>query len=73
MSETQDEWEEPEVCADCGAEIWPVDARAFAVGPDVYLCFECAERRGGVYDADKDRWTVPPDASRIADERRPHL
>jgi hypothetical protein len=60
-------------CVECGAELRPEVDRAFACSPDTYLCFECAERRGGVYDADEDRWTVAPDVSGIVDERRPHL
>ncbi len=65
-------WEETSSCIDCGAELWPDRDRAFPSGPETYLCFDCAERRGGVYDADEDRWTVPPDATGLPDERRPH-
>ncbi|MBX3189205.1 MAG: hypothetical protein KF819_19435 [Labilithrix sp.] len=72
MNRDVDEWIEPTACFDCGAELWPDIDRAFASGPDVVLCFACAERRGGVYDADEDRWLVAPDMSGIADERRPH-
>lgn len=72
MTQNSDEWAEASTCDDCGAELWPDVDRAFASGPDTYLCFECAERRGGVYDADEDRWTVAPDVSGMADERRPH-
>lgn len=73
MTQNVDEWTEASACIECGAELWPDVDRVFATGPDTYLCFECAERRGGVYDADEDRWTVAPDVSGIADERRPHL
>lgn len=59
-------------CIGCGAELWPDVDRAFATGPDTFLCFECAEQRGGVYDADEDSWTRPPDVSGLVDERRPH-
>jgi hypothetical protein len=47
--------------------------RAFACSPDTYLWFACAAARGGLYDAEEDRWIVPPDASGLDDERRPHL
>jgi hypothetical protein len=67
-----DETEEPTACLQCGAELWPEVDRAFPVGPDAYLCFECAERRGGVYDADEDRWVVAPTVAGLGDERRPH-
>jgi hypothetical protein len=59
-------------CFDCGARIDPALDRAFAMSTDAFLCFECARRRGGVYDSDADRWIVPPDVSDEADERRPH-
>ncbi len=72
MTQNADDWADALTCSDCGAELWPDVDRAFASGPNIYLCFECAERRGGVYDSDEDRWTVAPDVSGIADERRPH-
>jgi hypothetical protein len=64
--------DDSETCAGCGVELWPAVDRAFASGDSVYLCFECAEHRGGVYDEDEDRWTVAPDVSELGDERRPH-
>lgn len=72
MAEDTQDSNEASACVDCGEELWPDVGRAFACGPDTYLCFECAERRGGVYEADEDRWTVPPDVSELPDERRPH-
>jgi len=68
----ESEWPEVTTCLGCGAEVSPAIDRAFACSPDGYLCFECAEARGGVYDTDEDRWVVAPDASGLADERRPH-
>jgi hypothetical protein len=69
----RDDWvEEQTTCLECGEAIWPEKDRAFAASPESYLCFECAERRGGVYDAQQDRWTTPPDVTDLADERRPH-
>ncbi|MGZ5967874.1 MAG: phosphoribosyltransferase family protein [Polyangiales bacterium] len=59
----QDEGEEMVECIDCGATISPRADRAFAVSSDTYLCFDCAVRRGGVYEADQDRWTTAPDVS----------
>ena len=75
MANTQEanDWEEVSRCAACGDEIWPDVERAFAYAPDAYLCFACAELRGGVYDSDEDRWTSAPDVSDLADERRPHV
>jgi hypothetical protein len=66
----QDEWGETTRCCDCGAEIWPEADRAFPCSPETYVCFACAERRGGAYDADEDRWVVAPDVAGLFDERR---
>jgi hypothetical protein len=71
MGRDIDEQADVSMCIDCGATIWMDGDRSFASGPDVYLCFECAERRGGVYDEAEDRWAVPPDVSGLPDERRP--
>lgn len=49
-------------CAECGAEIAPARDRAYALARDVFLCFECALRRGGSYDEQTDRWLTPPEA-----------
>jgi hypothetical protein len=66
----QDEWAEPTMCGECGAEIWPEVDRAFPCSAETYVCFACAERRGGAYDVREDRWVVPPDVSGLFDERR---
>ncbi len=68
----QQEWEEMVPCADCGATISPNHDRAFAVSDELFLCFGCAERRGGTYDEGRDCWTVAPDVADEPDERRPH-
>ena len=60
-------------CWACGASIAPEIDRAFAISDDAYLCFECAVRRGGVFDDEEDRWTIPPIVLDLPDERRPHL
>ncbi len=46
--------------------------RVYAYGPSGLLCHACARRRGGVYDAERERWTVEPDLTDLPDERRPH-
>ncbi len=66
------EYDELVDCCDCGATVAPGPDRAFAVSDDVFLCFDCAFRRGGVYDGQKERWAVAPSVSGLADERRPH-
>jgi len=68
----ESEWTETTTCLGCGAQLSPAVDRAFACSPEGYLCFACAEARGGVYDADEDRWVVAPDTSGLEDERRPH-
>jgi hypothetical protein len=72
MNPRQPTIDDASFCIGCGAEMWPALDRAFACGPDAFLCFECAERRGGVYEADEDRWTEAPDVADLPDERRPH-
>jgi len=47
-------------CVVCGAEIAPATDRAYAAGPDSFLCFHCAHKRGGTYDEVHDRWDNPP-------------
>lgn len=59
-------------CLDCGATMAPGPDRAFALSAETFLCFACAQRRGGVYDAAPDRWTRAPDVADEPDERRPH-
>jgi hypothetical protein len=60
-------------CIDCGATIAPDRDRAFAITEDLYLCFDCALRRGGAWDEREDRWMRPPELSGVTDERRPHV
>lgn len=56
----REEMEDLVACADCGAQISRAAERGFAFGEAEVLCFACAERRGGRYDAEEDRWTRPP-------------
>lgn len=63
---------EQEYCLDCGVEIFPSEDRSFAFGPDELMCFDCAVKRGGVYDPEEDRWIVTPETIGLPDERRPH-
>ena len=55
-------------------EIHPDDARisvterGFSFGLRNLLCFDCAVRRGGRYDAERDTWTESPDVAGLADE-----
>jgi hypothetical protein len=66
----REEFESLANCADCGAEIDPATDEAFAFGETGFLCLECGLRRGGIYDAEEDRWTKAPDVSDLPDERR---
>lgn len=49
-------------CADCG-ELVSDEAPHFELGgeTELVLCFECAVRRGGQYDASRDEWVKFPD------------
>jgi len=59
-----------EVCASCGLPITLGAETTYAFGPSSILCPACATRRGGVYDAERDRWVVEPDVADLPDERR---
>jgi len=48
-------------CASCGDEITPGIDRGFAASGDRVLCYDCAERRGGVWDETRGIWTREPD------------
>jgi hypothetical protein len=48
-------------CVDCGAEISAAMDRSYASGGIGVLCWECAVRRGGSYDAERDEWSVSPE------------
>ena len=61
----REELEDQVSCADCGAQISRGGERGFAFGESGVLCFACAERRGGRYDSDEDRWTRPPSLAGI--------
>ncbi len=67
------ERDETAVCVDCNEGLWPEIDRSFPIGEELYLCYDCSERRGGVYDAKQDRWSTAPDLSGLVDERRPHV
>lgn len=56
----RDEEVDLSTCADCGATIRAEVQEGFSFGTRGVLCFECAARRGGSYDAQQDRWTVDP-------------
>lgn len=66
------EWSELVDCCDCHAPVAPKTDRVFALDADVFLCFGCAIRRGGIYDEDQERWVVTPDVADVPDERRAH-
>lgn len=59
----REEYEGQSACADCGAVISIATDRGFSFGAQGVLCWECAIRRGGSYDANEDRWTEPPDVA----------
>ena len=66
--EPQEERDEEQTlpCADCGAGTVVAD-RTYEFGSEQLLCWQCAERRGGRYDAHQERWSQEPE---IADLRR---
>jgi hypothetical protein len=64
----REEWEREETCGSCGAAISPDSERGYAFGLSGLLCWTCAIRRGGRYDAELERWVGPPDVSDLPDE-----
>ena len=52
-------------CTDCGALIDPDGARSFTFGEQGVLCWSCAIRRGGSYDAKRERWTTKPSTANL--------
>jgi hypothetical protein len=56
----REEEEESAACADCGTVLNLDGARSFAFGEQSVLCWACAIRRGGRYDADSESWTAAP-------------
>ena len=65
----REEYEGRSACSDCGAVISPAADRGFSFGTQGVLCWECAIRRGGTYDADEDRWTNAPDVADLPENR----
>lgn len=57
-------------CIECGATLALGTSEAFATDDETLLCWACATRRGGVFDAAQDRWVVPPNVGDLPDERR---
>lgn len=66
----EQEWNELQSCVDCGASIDPALDRGYMLSDELCLCFACAARRGGKYDALHETWTVAPDVADEPDERR---
>ena len=66
----EQEWNELQNCADCGASIDPGIDRGYMLSDELCLCFACTVRRGGQYDALHETWTVAPGAADEPDERR---
>jgi hypothetical protein len=68
----REELEELTECWDCGATVSPSEDPVYEFAENQALCFECALRRGGEYDAHEERWTVAPNVQDLPDEQRPH-
>ena len=58
--EHEEEGESAAACADCGALVDLDGARTFAFGEQSLLCWACAIRRGGRYDANSETWAQSP-------------
>lgn len=60
-------------CTECDAVVDRDVDRAFAFGEDGLLCWQCAERRGGVYDEPDDHWVTLPDLSGLESRVTPPI
>ena len=52
-------------CVACAVDFVTGADPSYAFGASA-LCWDCAIRRGGVYDADADSWTEAPSVSDLA-------
>ena len=69
----EEELQDLSQCEDCRVETSATLYRGYVFSDAGVLCFECAIRRGGVYDGAKERWTRAPDIADLMHERRPAL
>jgi hypothetical protein len=67
----REEWEEEQPCADCGTTVFRSSDLNYPFD-DQILCWQCAVRRGGKYDAIYERWTLCPELSELMEPRRMH-
>jgi hypothetical protein len=65
-----EELEIQEPCAACGALVVEGLSPSYNFGMGEVLCWECAIRRGGKYDAEHDTWSEAPNTSDLPDDRR---
>lgn len=61
-----------ETCLGCGAQVSSVVNRLFPVGCDDVICMECALRRGGEYDEERDQWKVAPQVDDLLEAVESH-
>jgi hypothetical protein len=52
--------DDTDVCRLCGEEIHPADPTSYPLSDFSALCYQCAKRCGGAYDAGAERWKVAP-------------
>lgn len=64
QGDEEDEREIASACADCG-ELIPSGIRSYEFGEQSQLCWSCAIRRGGSYDAKHERWTTNPSTDNL--------
>ncbi|MEI8254707.1 MAG: hypothetical protein WCJ30_03455 [Deltaproteobacteria bacterium] len=59
-----------EQCRACGAELVSGRDREYVYSEEGEICFDCAIRRGGEYDALHDRWVKSPDVVDLIERER---
>ncbi len=70
MNQDRNEVDAGVCCALCGADVSPGSDRSFSFAAEQVLCWDCAERRGGVYDAIHERWETAPETDDLLEPPR---
>ncbi len=60
--------DEKAICADCGIVFAPRLYGAYYFDRQL-ICFDCALRRGGKFDAERETWTIVPSLAGLREVR----
>lgn len=62
------EAEQFDACVLCGEEVDRQDPSVYYVKDTAVLCMRCAARAGGVYDSEREYWTLSPRLGCLAEK-----